>query len=305
MEVTVNEKAETSSKNPRNAFVAFLLSLILPGLGQIYNGQLKKAVIFFNLLLLVPFLFGIIRGTTYFYGLLTLVIIEVGLRLYIIIDGVKNAKRQKDYILKTYNAWYYYLLIGVAMFAVVWIYGISSVLGTQSFKIPTTSNSPTFQVGDRLVADMRAYKNSVPNYGDIVVFKRADGQTYTFRIVGQPNDNLELKDNIITINGKPSQAKFIKEMIIDQIPHSEFEEELPNGHKHLIYKYNEPYDSTKTTIKNIIVPSGSYYLLGDNRDNAADSRYEGFVSRENILGRIIYSYWGQSKNRINIDFRDK
>jgi signal peptidase I len=305
MEVTVNEQAETSSKNPRNAFVAFLLSLILPGLGQIYNGQLKKAVIFFGLLLLVPLLFGIIRGTTCFYGLLTLVIIEVCVRIYIIIDGVKNAKRQKDYILKIYNTWYYYLLVGVAMFAIVWIYGISSVLGIQSFKIPTTSNNPTFQVGDRLVADMRAYKNSVPNYGDIVIFKRADGQTYTFRIVGQPNDNLELIDNIITINGKPSKAKFIKEMIFDQIPYSEFEEEFPNGHKHLIYKCKEPYDSTKTTIKNIIVPSGSYYLLGDNRDNAADSRYEGFVSRENILGRIIYSYWGQSMNRINIDFRDK
>lgn len=305
MELTENGQSVTDSNKPRNAFVVFLLSLALPGLGQVYNGQLKKAVIFFGLLLLVPFLFGIIRGTTCFYGLLTLVIIEVGLRLYIIFDGVKNAKRQKDYILKTYNTWYYYLLIGVAMFAVVWIYGISSILGTQSFKIPTTSNSPTFQVGDRVVANMRAYKNSVPNYGDIVVFKRADGQTYTFRVVGQPNDNLELKDNIITINGKPSKAKYIKEMIFDRIPYSEFEEELPNGHKHLIYKYKEPYDSTKTTIKNITVPSGSYYLLGDNRDNAADSRYEGFVGRENILGRILYSYWGQSTNRINIDFRDK
>ncbi|MBA3987035.1 MAG: signal peptidase I, partial [Flavobacteriales bacterium] len=81
---------------------------------------------------------------------------------------------------------------------------------------------------------------------------------------------------------------------------------LPNGHKHLIYKFKQPFDSTKTNIKNIIVPSDSYYLLGDNRDNAADSRYEGFVSKDRIKGRIIYSYWGRTlTKRMNIDFRDK
>ena len=86
----------------------------------------------------------------------------------------------------------------------------------------------------------------------------------------------------------------------------EFEEELPNGHKHLIYKLKTPYDSTKTNIKNIVVPSDSYYLLGDNRDNAADSRYEGFISKDRIKGRIIYSYWGRTgTKRINIDFTDK
>tara|TARA_B100000900_G_scaffold179593_1_gene152207 strand:+ start:268 stop:453 length:186 start_codon:yes stop_codon:yes gene_type:complete len=60
-----------------------------------------------------------------------------------------------------------------------------------------------------------------------------------------------------------------------------------------------------TNIKNIIVPSDSYYLLGDNRDNAVDSRYEGFIKKDTIKGRIIYSYWGQDKDRININFKNK
>ena len=65
-------------------------------------------------------------------------------------------------------------------------------------------------------------------------------------------------------------------------------------------------DSAKTNIKNIIVPADSYYLLGDNRDNAADSRYEGFISKDRITGRVIYSYWGSTgSKRMNIDFRDK
>jgi signal peptidase I len=306
MEQTIDEQPTTITTKPRNSFIAFLLSLLFPGLGQAYNGQPKKAVIFFGLLLLFPLLFGLTRGSTFFYGLLSLFVIELALRIYIIIDGVKNAKRQKEYILKPYNTWYYHLLIAIGMLAVLMVYDISTMLGIQTFKIPTTSNNPTFQLGDWLVADMRAYKNSEPNYGDIVVYSRPDGQIYTFRVIGRPNDRIELIDNIVSINGKQSKATFIKETTNDKMPVIEFEEELPNGHKHLIYKFKVPYDRTKTNIKDIVVPSDSYYLMGDNRDNAADSRYEGFISKDRIKGRIIYSYWGRTgTNRMNIDFTDK
>lgn len=305
MEQTLDAPLPANSPRPRNAFVAFLFSLILSGLGQVYNGQIKKAIIFFCLPLLIPFLYGVIRGTTFFYGLLSMLIILVSLKIYIIIDGIKNAKRQKSYILKPYNTWYHYLIIGTAMIAVTWAYDYRSVLGTQTFTIPSPSNNPTFQIGDCVVADMRAYKYSEPDYGDIVVFQRPDDVIYTFRVVGRPNDTLELNDNIVTVNGKPGKVTFIKEKNLANIAVKEFEEELPNGHKHLIHKFSSFYDSTKTTIKNIVVPADHYYLLGDSRDNALDSRYEGFVSKEKILGRIIYSYWGKATNRINIDFRDK
>lgn len=88
---------------PRNWVIAFLLSLILPGLGQVYNDQPKKAIIFFGLLLLFPFLFGITRGITFFYGVLSFFLIEFALGIYIVADGVKYAKQQKNYILKPYN----------------------------------------------------------------------------------------------------------------------------------------------------------------------------------------------------------
>lgn len=306
MEKTIDKQVKKITTDPRNGFKAFLLSLLLPGLGQIYNGQPKKAIILFLLLLLFPLLFGLTRGTTFFYGMLLLFVIEIVLRIYIIFDGVKSAKRQKEYILKSYNTWYYYILIAIGMFVILMAYDMQSVLGTQTFKIPSISNNPTFQVGDRLVADMRAYKNNEPDYGDIVVFSSPDGQMYTFRIVGKPNDSIELIDNIVSINGKLSKATFIKETTNEQMPVVEFEEKLPNGHKHLIYKSKQPYDSTKTNIKNIVVPPDSYYLLGDNRDNAVDSRYEGFISKDRIKGRIVFSYWGLTGiKRMNLDFRNK
>lgn len=306
MEHTIDAQPSSIKTNPRDGFIAFLLSLLLPGLGQVYNGQPKKAVIFYGLILLFPLLFGLTRWITSFYGLFSLITIEIIWRIYVIVDGIKHAQRQKEYILKPYNTWYYHLFIAIGMFFILMIYDLTSVLGIQNYKIPTTSNSPTFQVGDRLVADTRAYKNSKPDYGDIVVFSSPEGQMYSYRVVGRPNDNIELIDNIVSINGKLSKSTFIKDTITEDMPTEEFEEELPNGHKHLIYKFKFPLDSTKINIKNIVVPANSYFLLGDNRNNAADSRYIGFISSNNIKGRIIYSYWGQTgTKRININFKDK
>jgi signal peptidase I len=305
MEQIIDLTPATDTSKSRNAVIAFLLSLVLPGLGQIYNGQLKKGTFFFGILLLIPFLAGITRVTTFFYGLLFLILTEICLRIFIIADGVRTAKRLKEFVPGRYNTWYYHLLIAIVMVAVLWVYDTRSMLKTQTFNIPTTSNNPTFQVGDCLVADLNAYENSEPDYGDIVVYSRPDGKIYTFRVAGKPGDKLELKDNIITINGKPGKATFIKEATSDNFPVSEFVEEFPNGHKHSIYKFRQDYDSTKANIRDIIVPEDSYYLLGDNRDNALDSRYEGFISKDRIKGRIIYSYWGNTTDRINIDFRNK
>ena len=111
--------------------------------------------------------------------------------------------------------------------------------------------------------------------------------------------------HIPIINGKKTQTIFTRDTTIDIFELNEFEEELPNGHKHLIYKTKLAINTVVANIKNIIVPANCYFVLGDNRDNASDSRYEGFVKRDKIIGRIVFSYWGQSKERININFREK
>lgn len=254
---------------------------------------------------MVPVVFGLTRATTFYSGLLALIAFEVLFRLYVIIDAVRNSRRLRGYVPKPYNTWYYHLLIATGMFTVLMVYDVSSVLGTQSFHIPSPSNNPTLQVGDRLIADMRAYEHSGPDYGDIVVYTMPDDQIYTFRVVGLPNDTLDLIDNVVSINGQTSETKLLGEAISFGMPVLVFEEELPNGHTHLICKFKLPHDSTMIHIDKIIVPSDSYYVLGDSRDNAADSRYGGFISMNRIKGRIIYSYWGATTDRINIDFRDK
>ena len=296
--------------NRRKPFNAFLLSLFTPGLGQLYNGQYKKAIILFVVYLLNPFLFGLIRATTYFYGFIILIIIQVSIQIFIIVDAIINAKRQKDYALKKYNTWYFYLLSILIVLIVGWLYDVKIIVGTRTFKIPTTSNQPTMQIGDRIVADLRAYNDKKPNYGDIVAFKKDDGQIYCYRVVGLPNDRLELSNNNLIINNITCKTRFIKEVKSEEIPEqfkiNEIEEILPNGHRHLVLKFAQQYDTIiKSDVKNIIVPNECYYLLGDNRDNALDSRYIGFIKRERILGRMVYCFFGKSKHRLNIDLRDK
>jgi len=300
------EQTTTTTTKPRNVFIAFLFSLFLPGLGQIYNGHLKKGLIFFVLVIIIPMLFGFTSLTTSFYGMFSLLFIYFAFRIYIIIDGVRNAVRQKEYILKPYNTWYYHLLIVVGMFVVMLFYDNTKILGIQTLKIPTSSNNPTLQIGDLVIVDLKAYKNADPDYGDIIVYLGPDNFIYTFRVVGRPHDNLELIDNIVRINGKLGKATFIKNTINEGMLVEQLKEKLPNGHKHLIHKYKVPYDITKSNIKNIVVPSDSYFVLGDNRDYAADSRYVGFISKNKIMGRIVYSYWGKTgTKRMNIDFTDK
>ena len=306
MEHTIENQTKTMITKPRKVFIAFLLSLLFPGLGQVYNGQLKKAIILFCLLLIYPLLFGLTRGTTYFYGLILLFIIEIAFRLYLIIDAVMNAKRQKEYILKPYNTWYYHLLIAILIQTILMMYNSNILLGTRTYKIPSTSNEPTLLVGDNIVADMKAYDVKEPDYGDIVVFSKPDGQNFVFRVIGRPNDKVELVDDIACINGNLCKSTYIRETTNDGTIVDEYEEELPNGHKHLIYKFKAPFIGPKSNIKDIIVPPDCYYLLGDNRDIAADSRNIGFVNKQRIEGRIMYCYWGtMRKKRINIDFKDK
>ena len=123
MEQPADEKPILPVK-PRNSVIAFLLSLSLPGLGQVYNGQLRKGAFFLGLVLLIPFLFGITMYSTTFLGLLVAFMLELSLRLYAAIDGARVAKYQKDYILKPYNTWYYHLLIAIGMYAILIVYDI-------------------------------------------------------------------------------------------------------------------------------------------------------------------------------------
>lgn len=294
---------KSTINKPRKPFVAFLLSLLTPGLGQVYNGQFKKGLYSFLLLLVFPFLFGTFRLTTTFSGFTILVLLEFSLRIYIIVDAIINARKLKSYVPVTYNKWYLMLSIAIFQVIIFYLYDAEKRLGVKTFKIPTTSNAPTTNVGDCVVADIRAYNTKKVNYGDMIVFYAPDGDIRTYRAVGLPLDKVEIKDNELIINDKKCSTVYVNDTSINGAIHSKYLEALPNGFKHFILKNKQFSDTTISNMSAVNIPEFSYLLIGDNRDNAADSRFFGPINEQAIIGQLMFIYWSTNLKRISRDYR--
>jgi signal peptidase I len=133
----------------RNPFSASLLSII-PGLGQIYNGRLKKGLVFLTIDLLVPIAFGLTGILNKLNGLVTLLVFSLSFLIYRIADGFIQAKKLTSYELKSYNKWYIYLSFVVVLGIVRTFLDLPASTGVQTFKIPTPSMNPTMQQGTEL-----------------------------------------------------------------------------------------------------------------------------------------------------------
>jgi len=299
------EKGNSSTEfRPRKPWIAGIISLLFPSLGQIYNGQLKKGLIIYLSILFVPYLFGMLRLKIYFWAFVGLLLLLLAIRIFAIIDSVMVAKRRKKYVTQEYNTWYFYLIV-IILCIVPALTRLPYNFSVQSLRVPTLSGSPTLQMNDIVVADYEAYKNTTPEYGDLVVFRGRGGNSYTFRVIGLPNDTVDLNDNLVTINKQSISAEFIKNTTDGNISVVEFEETLPNGHTYSVYRNEITYDSVQANVRDIIVPENSYFLMGDNRDFAADSRFIGSVHIDDIMGKILYNAWSNKLERINIDFRER
>jgi signal peptidase I len=295
----------------RNPWIAFLLSLLMPGLGQLYNGQWKKAIIFFVLFLIIPFVFGWLHLTATFWGFIALFGSAVFLRLYVIIAAVRTAKREIHYEMQRYNLAQVYLIAIIAYHLIGCLYDVREAAGVNSFYIPMEAGSPTINPGDYIVSDIHAYKINGPQYGDIITFYGADGQVYVYRVIGLPDDEIGLQNNTAVINGKKCPSKVEERRVRDVITPfpgqvtQELSETLPNGHRHRIYRNDPGWPGELKSMKPVHVPAGHYFVLGDNRSNALDSRFVGFISREQIHGKVVFCLWGKDPSRMGIDFPER
>lgn len=167
--------------------------------------------------------------------------------------------------------------------------------------VPTGSMKPTILVGDRVLVNKLAYDLKIPYTtvhlaqwadpvrGDIVVFYSPKDETRLIkRVIGVPGDVIGLKKNKLFINGVFITYKTVNKTLFDQVDQADksthvfFEEELP-GKKHKIMLSTTR--ASLNTFSPIVIPEGQYFMMGDNRDNSADSRFFGFVKRERIVGR--------------------
>jgi signal peptidase I len=185
----------------------------------------------------------------------------------------------------------------------------------QNFVIPSGSMENTLLIGDHLVVDrvtlapaakwMPLVHYREPKRGDIVVFIKPvpdpDPQTgrleYLFlvkRLIGIPGDHIHLHEGIVYINGVAQpQPKDGREMSSNP-GESVYLDEFPSIAASLDPGATEEWavEEPKHIVDgDLVVPPGKYFMMGDNRHNSLDSRYWGFVPRENIIGRPLLNYW--------------
>jgi signal peptidase I len=183
------------------------------------------------------------------------------------------------------------------------LFGTTTV--AQAFVIPTGSMQDTLLIGDHLLVDKLAYAPAGPvskhllpyedpRHGDIIVFRYpADiGQTLVKRLIGMPGDRLKVERGVVYRNGirlnEPyAYHKYGQNPMLDTFPAPCC---LPVKEQFAQQAQREMLERNVVGGE-VIVPANSYFAMGDNRDNSSDSRFWGFVPRENIIGKPFLIYW--------------
>ncbi|HTU66015.1 MAG TPA: signal peptidase I [Steroidobacteraceae bacterium] len=168
--------------------------------------------------------------------------------------------------------------------------------------VPTGSMNPTIVEGDRIVVNKHVYGVRIPwtlvrvtdgqdpQRGEIVVFDSpVTGISLVKRVIGVPGDTIALDEGGLVVNGE--HARYANGDVAHLAPLLETtREQSPAVYRergpireHDVMRL--PFGSPRQFMQPVVVPDGMYFMLGDNRDNSADSRYIGFVPRRNIVGR--------------------
>ena len=153
--------------------------------------------------------------------------------------------------------------IKMIIFVVVVVFIVNNVLLINA-KIPSESMEDTIMTGDRIFGNRLAYINKDPQRFDIVIFKYPDDETQLFikRVIGLPGETVEIRDGKVYIDGSETPL---------EPPQGDWGPE--------------------------VVPEGSYFMLGDNRNRSKDSRFwtNTFVKKEKILGKAVLRYFPSPK----------
>jgi signal peptidase I len=185
----------------------------------------------------------------------------------------------------------------------------------QNFVIPSGSMLNTLLVGDHLVVDritlappakwMPLVHYREPRRGDIVVFIKpvaeaeldAEGKPQYFflvkRLVGVPGDHIRLRDGIVILNGVAQDQPHAQPTTPEnyQVFLDEFPSEPPPEMPEVPDSWSQVEFPKDVVNGELVVPPGMYFMMGDNRHDSLDSRYWGFVPRQNIVGRPLFNYW--------------
>ncbi|EKD70216.1 MAG: Signal peptidase I [uncultured bacterium] len=182
----------------------------------------------------------------------------------------------------------------------------------EPFRIPSGSLEPTLLIGDFIlvnkydygvrlpVVHKKLWGEGTPKRGDIIVFRWPPNPSVDFikRVIGVPGDRISYIDKTLYVNDhKVEQVDLNMATSSDETGvqvQAMMKMENLLGVKHKIYV---EADKNSRNYYNVVVPEGMYFVMGDNRDESADSRYWGFVPDKNIVGKavLVWMSWDNNK----------
>jgi signal peptidase I len=279
----------------RRPLVASVASLLLPGLGQIYNGEVARgAVLLLSLALLLPSAAWLaVHGPRPTLLLLILAgMLGTGaIYIYSVKAAYRSAARLRDsFVPGPWNRGAVYL--AVFLFGHVFVLGpaahVTKTSLIETFKVPSASMLPGIMPGDRFFADKRVGHPGGPKIrrGDIAVFIYPNDRTTMFvkRIIGLPGDKVDIDGSRVTVNG----VELVREELHDLgdasanrllADHVAFRESGDGIRYAVLWRKDGQHAPLS-----LAVPNGQVFVLGDNRDASHDSRHFGVLPIADVMG---------------------
>jgi signal peptidase I len=286
-----------SPQATRRPWLAMALSMALPGLGQVYNGQVYKGLTMFALLaLMTPASAWLAVHLPVERGL-TLTVIAgalsaLALYAWSIADARRTAHALTDgYSARPYNQGYAYVAFFLCGYAFVLspLVAQTKAATLELFKVPTRSMVPALLPGDRFFVDKNVNRSGGAALwrGAIAVLTYPNNRTllYVKRVIGLPGDHIEIKDSAIFVNGRPIEVPYDGNV-------ADLERRAPINGQLVVEERGErgtylvlwKRGGTLRKDMSIEVPAGQVFVLGDNRDATEDSRQFGVVPLADIVG---------------------
>jgi signal peptidase I len=274
-ESTAVTVVEAGPIRPRRPWLAGFLSLLGGPVGQVYAGHFRRSIILWcAAALLLPVVIATVSLPIGRWGIVLLMLLVLGIPVYLAVDAFLLARRNRHSPLKRYQQWWVYVLLFFGFMAGNQaVARITKAFIAEAFSVPGRSMVPTIQHADRILVDKLWFDVDRLERNDVVVFRVQDrpevSTFYVMRVIGLPDDEIEIRNERVLING----AEWQDEHAFFDGPLSPFVDMANHGP--------------------VIVDYDCCFVLGDNRRNAKDSRFLGQIPLADIHGKARLVYWSR------------
>ncbi|MEJ0011403.1 MAG: signal peptidase I [Bauldia sp.] len=287
---------EDSETAPRRWWAAGLFAIASFGAaGYLYVGRPRRALV-----AALVFLAFSIATTTALGGHLARPVVyfatfllEGAAELFFIVDSARIALHETEFRPQPYNRNWVYSAV-VAGFVLLSLFVFKPAVRT--FSVESGSMAPTLMAGDYILVDGTA---RAPERGTLIAMALPSDPSiaYLRRVIGLPGDRVQMLNGVLQLNGAPATLTGTDMQVPGEYG-TVYSETLPGGATHLVLDELQNGVSDNTAL--FEVPAGRYFVLGDNRDNAQDSRMRevGGVPAANIIGTVGGIYWSRDRSRI-------